>query len=147
MLGEWFRQMLRAEIERTTGRLSGVKLTEFAEGLSRVADAGISAADAEPSAKVPPDRVWLTEEARAQLANQMGVVGHADARAVLPPHRSIRPVVVRYYARVIGENESDTPCEFCKYHNHNLYLACAVHPTGRPGEDCPDWAANPPESH
>jgi hypothetical protein len=33
-----------------------------------------------------------------------------------------------------------TGCAGCLHYDNNPYLQCAVHPLGRPGEDCGDWA-------
>jgi hypothetical protein len=40
---------------------------------------------------------------------------------------------------------SHTGCAGCLNYDNNPYLACAIHPLGRPGEVCGDWEVRPPK--
>jgi hypothetical protein len=39
---------------------------------------------------------------------------------------------------------SHAGCAGCLNYSNNPYLACAIHPLGRPGEVCGDWEVRPP---
>lgn len=58
-----------------------------------------------------------------------------------------RPIVNQRSEHESQAHAQPTACARCLNYSNNPYLACAVHPLGRPGEVCADWEDGEANGH